>query len=540
MVLARLAHNGGVDGGRTFRLSIVAMLTVVALIVMGVFAGAAEASSVTSASVTLATTPAAGARSEYLINFQTSSPNGALAAPNGKATITFPAGTDITTVSGNTFVRDVDANNAIVGSCGKSGLVATCGLNGGQMIPAGDHVSIELDGVINPSAGQQSLTISTTSDVDSVQASYTTQTGGQVAQPVVTMVTSSAAGARSEYLVNFQTSSPNGGLTAQGVSQITITFPTGTDITTVSGNTFVRDVDANNAIVGSCGKSGLVATCGLNGGQMIPAGDHVSIELDGVINPSAGPQTLTVKTTSDLPAIQSATYTTQTGGQVAQPVVTMVTSSAAGARSEYLVNFQTSSPNGGLTAQGVSQITITFPTGTDITTVSGNTFVRDVDANNAIVGSCGKSGLVATCGLNGGQMIPAGDHVSIELDGVINPSAGPQTLTVKTTSDLPAIQSATYTTQTGGQVAQPVVTMVTSSAAGARSEYLVNFQTSSPNGGLTAQGVSQITITFPTGTDITTVSGNTFVRDVDANNAIVGIVRRSPGWSPPAASTAGK
>ena len=119
MVHARFAHDGGADGGRTFRLSIVAMLTVVALIVMGVFAGAAQASSVTSASVTLATTPAAGARSEYLVNFQTSSPNGALAAPNGKATITFPAGTDITTVSGNTFVRDVDATPRSSGICGQ-------------------------------------------------------------------------------------------------------------------------------------------------------------------------------------------------------------------------------------------------------------------------------------------------------------------------------------------------------------------------------------------------------------------------------------
>ena len=525
MVLARLAHNKGLEGGRALRLLIVVVLTIVA--VMGVFAGAAEASSVTNPSVTLVTTAAAGARSEYLVNFQTSSPNGGLIAPDGKVTVTFPTGTDITTVSANTFVRDVDAGNAIVGSCGKSGLVATCGLNGGQTIPAGHHVSIELDGVINPSAGPQTLTISTTSDVDSVQASYTTQTGGQVTQPSVTLVTTAAAGARSEYLVNFQTSSPNGGLTSQGVSQITITFPTGTDITTVSANTFVRDVDAGNAIVGSCGKSGLVATCGLNGGQTIPAGHHVSIELDGVINPSAGPQTLTVKTTSDLPAVQSATYTTQTGGQVTQPSVTLVTTAAAGARSEYLVNFQTSSPNGGLTSQGVSQITITFPTGTDITTVSANTFVRDVDAGNAIVGSCGKSGLVATCGLNGGQTIPAGHHVSIELDGVINPSAGPQTLTVKTTSDLPAVQSATYTTQTGGQVTQPSVTLVTTAAAGARSEYLVNFQTSSPNGGLTSQGVSQITITFPTGTDITTVSANTFVRDVDAGNAIVGSCGKS-------------
>ena len=527
MVQARLANYGSGPSRGALRLVVVGLITTAALIVMGAFAAIAEASSVTSPSVTLVTSSAAGARSEYLIGFTTSSPNGSLVAPNGKTTITFPSGTDITTVSGNTFVRDVTNGNAIVGSCSKSGLVATCGLNGGQSIAAGHQVSIEIDGIINPPAGQQTLAISTTSDVDSARATYTTDPGGQITQPSVALLTSAAAGARSAYQIAFATSLPDGGLSAQGVSQIAITFPTGTDITTVSGNTFVRDVTNGNAIVGSCSKSGLVATCGLNGGQSIAAGHQVSIEIDGIINPPAGPQTLSVKTTSDLPAVPSATYTTDPGGQITQPSVALLTSAAAGARSAYQIAFATSSPDGGLSAQGVSQIAITFPTGTDITTVSGNTFVRDVTNGNAIVGSCSKSGLVATCGLNGGQSIAAGHQVSIEIDGIINPPAGPQTLSVKTTSDLPAVPSATYTTDPGGQITQPSVALLTSAAAGARSAYQIAFATSSPDGGLSAQGVSQIAITFPTGTDITTVSGNTFVRDVTNGNAIVGSCSKS-------------
>ena len=509
------------DRRRGRRVRLLALLIVATVMLMGASAGVAQASSVTNPSVTLVTTPAAGARSEYLVDF-TTSPGGTLTAPSARITVTFPTGSDITTALGNTFVRDVTANNATVGGCSKSGVVATCSLNGGQTIPGGHQLEIEFDGVINPPAGQQSLTISTTADADAVHPGYSIQTGGQISQPAVTLVTTPAAGARSEYLVDFTTSSPNGTLSNLALSQITVTFPTGSDITTALGNTFVRDVTANNATVGGCSKSGVVATCSLNGGQTIPGGHQLEIEFDCVINPAAGPQTLSVKTTSDLPATASGTYNIQTGGQISQPAVTLVTTPAAGARSEYLVDFTTSSPNGTLSNLALSQITVTFPTGSDITTALGNTFVRDVTANNATVGGCSKSGVVATCSLNGGQTIPGGHQLEIEFDGVINPAAGPQTLSVKTTSDLPATASGTYNIQTGGQISQPAVTLVTTPAAGARSEYLVDFTTSSPNGTLSNLALSQITVTFPTGSDITTALGNTFVRDVTANNATVG------------------
>src|SRR5262245_42479463 len=119
--------------------------------------------------------------------------------------------------------------------------------------------------------------------------------------------------------------------------------------------------------------------------------------------------------------LSSATYNTVTGGQVTQPSVTLVTSSAAGARSEYLIGFATSSPDGGLTSQEVGKITVAFLTGTDITTVSGNTFVRDVTAGNVFIES--SSTYSYTLSLHDALpiSIPAGHQVSVELDGVINP-----------------------------------------------------------------------------------------------------------------------
>ena len=50
-----------------------------------------------------------------------------------------------------------------------------------------------------------------------------------------------------------------------------------------------------------------------------PAATQLEIEFDGVINPAAGTPTLSVKTTSDLPATASGTYNIQTGGQISQP-----------------------------------------------------------------------------------------------------------------------------------------------------------------------------------------------------------------------------
>ena len=90
-----------------------------------------------------------------------------------------------------------------------------------------------------------------------------------------------------------------------------------------------------NTAVGSCGvPTGQVFSCGLSGGRSIPSGDSVSVELDGITNPTtaATNKTLTVSTTSDLPNVTSAAYTVDPGQQITQPTVTVKPpSSAAGA-----------------------------------------------------------------------------------------------------------------------------------------------------------------------------------------------------------------
>ena len=408
-----------------------------------------------------------------------------------------------------------------VGACSKSGLIATCTLFSGASIAPGDQVSIEFDGVINPTpAAPQTLKVNTSSDTPQVtSATYNTVTGGQITQPTVSISSpSAAAGARTVYFVNFSTSA-TGGLSRQAVSQITVTFPTGTDITSALGNTSVVDVTTSTA-VGACSKSGLIATCTLFSGASIAPGDQVSIEFDGVINPTpAAPQTLKVNTSSDTPQVTSATYNTVTGGQITQPTVSLSNHAPGAAGVQYTVSFATSSPTGGLSRQAVSQIIVTFPTGTDITTGLGNTSVVDVTNHNSAVGACSKSGLIATCTLFSGASIAPGDQVSIEFDRIINPaSAGTPTLKVSTSSDTPIVTSSGYSI--GGNPPAPTITSISPSSGPAGGGTAVTINGSNFTGSTVKFGSAAATITGNSGTQITVTSPpGTGTVDVIVTNA---------------------
>ena len=126
-----------------------------ALLALGAFAGVAHASQVSQSSVAFSSpSGAAGARTIYTIGFMTSG-SGLLSATNSDhITISFPAGTGLSTIVKST-VTDTTAA-ATVGFCSFSNTTTlTCSLNTGQTIPASHGVSIELDGVANPPAANR-------------------------------------------------------------------------------------------------------------------------------------------------------------------------------------------------------------------------------------------------------------------------------------------------------------------------------------------------------------------------------------------------
>ena len=278
---------------------------------------------------------------------------------------------------------------------------------------------------------------------------YTVLPSNQLSQPTVTIAPPSAgAGARTVYTVAFNTSA-TGGLSAAASSQITITLPADTSLSKLFNST-VTDTTSGKA-VGNCFSSSTtvaVATCNVTGASTIAAGDSVSIQLDGVTNPTTATQTatLTVATTSDTAAVRSLPYAVLAAHQISQPTVALSNHGAGVTGVIYTVAFNTSA-TGGLSATASSQITITLPADTSLSKLFNST-VTDTTSGKA-VGNCFSSSTtvaVATCNVTGASTIAAGDAVSIQLDGVTNPTtvSPTDTATVATTSDLTSVASAPY------------------------------------------------------------------------------------------------
>ena len=339
-------------------------------------------------------------------------------------------------------------------------------------------------------------------------ATYTIVANNPISQPQVTVsAPSNAAGAKTNYQVAFTTSA-TGALSQAAGSEILLTFPAGTNLTTYFTSS-VRDGTGTN--VGGCNNDvGQTITCFLFTGQTIDANENVTVTINGITNPgTAGPRTLTVSTTSDPTTVTSATYTIVANNPISQPQVTVsAPSNAAGAKTNYQVAFTTSA-TGALSQAAGSEILLTFPAGTNLTTYFTSS-VRDGTGTN--VGGCNNDvGQTITCFLFTGQTIDANENVTVTINGITNPgTAGPRTLTVSTTSDPTTVTSATYTIVANNPISQPQVTL-SSPPPGAVSNYTITFATSA-TGALSQSAGSEITLTFPAGTNLTTYTGSS-VRD---------------------------
>ena len=309
----KLGHRASTNERR--RVCLAGGTTILALLLMAVFAGVAQASSVSTPTVNnTSPSPAAGAKTVYTVAFTTSA-NGALsAAVNDQITIGFPATTDLSGLVGSSV--KVAGNNSSIGSCfHASGTQnAVCQLGTGQTIAPNTAVTIEIDGVINPTSvngagsGFTTLSVFTTKDADpSTSGRFQIQA---VQQLSVTSVTdtppSAAAGAKTIYTVGFTTTS-TGGLAAAALSQITIGFPATTDLTRASSA--LRSRCAGNNV-----RSATAFRERHPKRRLHPAPDRRSdltgrhVEIDGVVNATSNNrfQHITVDTTSP-PTLQAPT-----------------------------------------------------------------------------------------------------------------------------------------------------------------------------------------------------------------------------------------
>ena len=517
-----LGHRAWKDQGQRIRHS--ASLTIAVLLLMGVFAGAAQAGMVTN--VTVNNTPpsaAAGAKTIYTVGFTTSSTGGLSQTAGSQIHLTFPANTDLTGLV-NSSVKVPAISNTSIGNCFRSApTVVTCGLFTSNTIAPNATVSVEIDGVINaPTTTGNTLIVDTTSDTQNSNT-FSIVGAHSVSAPSITDTPpSAAAGAKTIYTVGFTTSS-TGGLSQTAGSQIHLTFPANTDLTGLVSSS-VKVPAISNTSIGNCFRSApTVVTCGLFTSNTIAPNATVSVEIDGVINaPTTTGNTLIVDTTSDTQ--NSNTFSIVGAHSVSAPSITDTPpSAAAGAKTIYTVGFTTSS-TGGLSQTAGSQIHLTFPANTDLTGLV-NSSVKVPAISNTSIGNCFRSApTVVTCGLFTSNTIAPNATVSVEIDGVINaPTTTGNTLIVDTTSDTQ--NSNTFSIVPGQLISQQTVVASNPAAGATGVTYSVGFTTSS-TGGLSQTAGSQITLTFPPSTDLTHLTGSS-VADTSVSNTSIGNCFRS-------------
>jgi hypothetical protein len=463
----------------------------------------------TAAATVSETTPAAGALTDYKVTFATSA-TGALSGTAGsRVAIVFPSGTELGgSVSGT--VTDTTTHQSVgVGYCSVSEVTVTCAISGN--VAAGNALAVELDHVVNPGSpnGDETVKVATSSDTTQVPSGGYGITAAR--EPGAATVTdgspSSAAGALTDYTVTFKVSA-TGGLSGTAGSSITIEFPAGTEFgASVSGT--VTDTTRRQQVGGGSCSVAVSAvtevTCPLSGD--VAAEDTVSVELDGVVNPSSADdeEAVEVWTTSDTVHAMSSPYVVTAPGETAAATVSDTTS-AVGASASYAVTFTTSA-TGALSGTAGSRVTVTFPSGTELGESSG-TVVDRTTHQPVGVGYCSVSEMTVACGISGN--VAAGNTLAVELYRVVNPSSpnGDETVKVSTTSDTVEVPSNGYAITAAREPGAATVTDGSpSSAAGALTDYTVAFKTSS-TGELSGAAGSTITIEFPSGTELeASVSG---------------------------------
>jgi hypothetical protein len=283
------------------RRTVLVLFSTLAMLLIG--AAPASASTVLSPSVTNSPpSNAAGARTQYVAAF-TTSPTGGLSAPSSRINVTFPANT---TFGGYTFgtVALASAPNTSIGSCGgASGLTIQCSLSGGITIDPNTQVRVVLHGITNTTTtGPNPLTLSTTSDTQTINATFNVAAANPITNLSVTPASPSQS-AVTQYVAIFTTSA-TGGMSNAANSRINVTFGTGTTFGSYTFGT-VALASAPNTSIGSCGgASGLTIQCSLSGTNTIDPNTQVRVVFNGITNPSTpNSYTASVSTTSDPTAV---------------------------------------------------------------------------------------------------------------------------------------------------------------------------------------------------------------------------------------------
>jgi hypothetical protein len=342
-----------------------------------------------------------------------------------------------------------------------------------------------------------------------------------VSTPAVTVTTSPAAGARAGYTVAFTTSA-TGGLSGSTGSTVTIVFPAGTGLSTLSSAN-LKDTTTGQFVASAGPSSTTTLTFHLFSAAVVNAGDALSADVEGAVNPATASSTytVTVSTSSDTTPVASSHYAIVAKHTVSIAMVSPSNHTPGATNVGYTVAFKASA-TGGMSRSANSSVTIVFPAGTGLSTLSNATLTDTTTGQ--FIGSANPSSTTTltfffACG--SGCVVNAGDHLSATLAGASNPgsASSSDTAKVSTSSDITPVTSCPYFI--GAGPAAPCVTSISPKsgpAAGGTSVTIsglnftgataVKFGTAAATG-VVVHSATSITATAPPGTGTVKVTVTT-------------------------------
>lgn len=418
----------------------------------------------------------------YTLNVTTSA-GGSLAAPftltapTAVTTLAFSANSTSANAVGVTYFTSFTSTNGLTANesqiviAGPSGLVfsaddcsvsdattersSTCQLtvSGGNTatvtspIPAtaGNPMTVTLEGANPSSAGDDTVSLHTTSDPVTASAGFDVTAPTAVSALTLTVSSKEATATQVTDTVSF---TPTNGLT-QDASTITITAPSGSTMPNQNCDysvydTMTRQDEGCPTVTVSPGGNGVTVTTGID----IAAKARATVTVNGLANPSSPAKSdVTVTTTSDpTPASVAEAITAPT--KIKDPSFSADAKAEGATGVSYDMRFMTVSA---LTGQ-FSQFILTAPTGT--TFVSSESSCNDyvvIDlTTNESAGCLAATVSGSTVTITSSITISAGSSVEVEANDATNAStAGSHTITFSTTSDpVAATQNLSLTTAT--------------------------------------------------------------------------------------------
>ena len=433
-------------------------------------------------------------------------------------TVTSPAGTTFPTYTSNcNAVTFEDLTTSTSEPC-LSAAPSTTG--GGTTLTftapisaaATDELQIQILDVTNgATADPYSLTVSNGSV--SVLLGYTLTPSTSVGNAAIAASSTSDGASDVVYTTTFTATN---GLTADGFSTITLTFPgTYTPPTYTSNCNGVLIYDLTQSTSENC-SSATPSTSGQSVTYKVPiaisAGDQVKVVWSGVTNPasSAGTQTFTLATSGD-PAGVPLNVTLTSSTSVASAILSASSTSDSATAVLYTANFHSVNELVG----GYSTITLTLPSGYTPPTYTSNCNVVDIlDITTATSETCESaaptvSGQSITIQVPPGVTINPGDNVSVAWYGLSNPASqtGSQTFQLSTSADPTPVNltSVSLTSETG----VTGLSMTPSSTTGGATNVTYTATFTSKNGLVSDNepgANSTISVTFPAGTGLSFAS----------------------------------